>query len=781
MLRVSTSFFAVALLLFAPASHCLATGYSGPSDYLDAGAGNVDASPEFYWELEVKRLAKDFHPAEKRLPASATDEEAQGKMKQAADESDRAAAKRDGRDPDNQDSEFSQYEAGADSYRSGVARRDDLETQIRQAADLPGQNPPVSKADEEKARAEAAKDLQAAREAWERLMKLPAADRHYRSVWAAYMLGKVALRQEDPAAAVQWFIRTRELARQGFSDPLALAADSYGWEARAEWKAGHPERAAPLYLAQLALGDESAVISLKALIPDRDPVDGMLNYGPELDEKQKWSEQQARVEEKKTLLALELAARDPLLRRLVTAHILATTKYALQEGRWLGGTPLLKEVTLAAYWEYPKDPARRCARWLAIVDKAKPGPVEDAEYLGWVAYSDGAYDQARRWLALAKNKEAPAACWLRAKLALRAGQLADAAANMRKAWQTARDSALYTGWKSPEASDENSVSSDYEESYDAWTFPQSASGDLGALSLQRGDFIEAMDTFLKGNLWEDGAFVAENVLTAAELITYVDQQPPPAPAPVVSGSNADGRDIYDAHSLRYLLGRRLVREDRYDEAARYLSPPFDKVLQKYVQALKAGADEKTAKVDRARAFFTAAWIARHHGMELMGTEVAPDSFETGGAFENPDVARQRLTGRYKPEDNKPDSPIPTELKPSKAEKRRLAANQVKPDLRYHYRVIAAALAMKAAALLPSDTEELADVVNTAGGWVKDIDNKVADRYYQVLDSRCAKTKLGAAAIAKRWFISDSGPWSNAQEVAFQEMDKQVGIPTPEPQ
>src|SRR6476646_5181434 len=42
-----------------------ATGYFGPAVYLDHGGKNVDASPEFYWELEVKRLSREFHPAEK--------------------------------------------------------------------------------------------------------------------------------------------------------------------------------------------------------------------------------------------------------------------------------------------------------------------------------------------------------------------------------------------------------------------------------------------------------------------------------------------------------------------------------------------------------------------------------------------------------------------------------------------------------------------------------------------------------------------------------------------
>src|SRR5947207_13071115 len=42
-----------------------AIGYFGPTVYLDEGGKNVDASPEFYWELEVKRLAREFHRAEK--------------------------------------------------------------------------------------------------------------------------------------------------------------------------------------------------------------------------------------------------------------------------------------------------------------------------------------------------------------------------------------------------------------------------------------------------------------------------------------------------------------------------------------------------------------------------------------------------------------------------------------------------------------------------------------------------------------------------------------------
>src|SRR6516162_3161954 len=50
---------------FACSSSAFATGFYGPVQYLDEGGRNVGLSPEFYWELEVKRLSARFHPPEK--------------------------------------------------------------------------------------------------------------------------------------------------------------------------------------------------------------------------------------------------------------------------------------------------------------------------------------------------------------------------------------------------------------------------------------------------------------------------------------------------------------------------------------------------------------------------------------------------------------------------------------------------------------------------------------------------------------------------------------------
>jgi hypothetical protein len=163
-------------------------------------------------------------------------------------------------------------------------------------------------------------------------------------------------------------------------------------------------------------------------------------------------------------------------------------------------------------------------------------------------------------------------------------------------------------------------------------------------------------------------------------------------------------------------------------------------------------------------------------MELMGTEVAPDGFDSGGEIQNVDLASQRAAGFWTLStfiNGKEKTPLV--LQASKQEIKRLGEYRIRPDIRFHYRIIAGALAMRAAALLPDNSAELADVVNTAGRWVADRDNKVADRYYSQLESRCAKTDIGRSAIARHWFIDATGPWSTEQAASREAMRQQLGI------
>jgi len=90
-------------------------------------------------------------------------------------------------------------------------------------------------------------------------------------------------------------------------------------------------------------------------------------------------------------------------------------------------------------------------------------------------------------------------------------------------------------------------------------------------------------------------------------------------------------------------------------------------------------------------------------------------------------------------------------------------------------VIAGALAVRAADLLEDNTEELADVLNTAGLWVKDRDERVGNRYYQILEKRAVKTKIGGLAIAKHWFVNETGPWTEEQQATYKKLHQDLGI------
>src|SRR5437868_11220467 len=216
MKRVARIALLILTLTFCAGS-AHATGYFGPAVYLDEGGKNVDASPEFYWELEVKRLAREFHPVEKLVrPAKKetqanedtrairSQDTAEADLKDFADalqageinpadpakatqqhEATRALiAQTNGPAtttlPDEFSSEFSDYDRGAFAYRRGQEHWDE------------------------------------ARKAWQELLNRPEQDRHYRTVWAAFMLGKLALKAGGPEA-VKWVERTRELARGGLA------------------------------------------------------------------------------------------------------------------------------------------------------------------------------------------------------------------------------------------------------------------------------------------------------------------------------------------------------------------------------------------------------------------------------------------------------------------------------------------------------------------------------------------------------------------------------------
>jgi hypothetical protein len=131
-------------------------------------------------------------------------------------------------------------------------------------------------------------------------------------------------------------------------------------------------------------------------------------------------------------------------------------------------------------------------------------------------------------------------------------------------------------------------------------------------------------------------------------------------------------------------------------------------------------------------------------MELLGTELDPDWAIWDGAVTMTPAAEQR---RGKVE--KPEVPASVFL-PSRLESKRLETQHA-PEKRFHYRYRAAELGWWAASLLPNDSDDTAEMLATAGGWLKLRDPEAAKQFYQALVIRCGNTALGRVAAEKHWF------------------------------
>ncbi|HEY1173051.1 MAG TPA: hypothetical protein VGH19_16910 [Verrucomicrobiae bacterium] len=527
--------------------------------------------------------------------------------------------------------------------------------------------------------------------AWTELLKRPAAERPYRTVWAEYMLGRVAV-ESDPKVAIPHFQKVRVLVQEGFADSTGLAAASLGWEARAWLNLKDYRRAVELYSEQVSSGDSQlAVVSLRMA---------------------------AGLALKEGEAALRPLSQDATSRRVITVSLIS-------QGLWntaLGDSPETKSAEV----------------WLGLLEQNQATEVELAEQLALAAYQAGKFDVAERWVKRASQKSATAR-WIQAKLLLRNGKI-EAATGILAG--LAREFPVQ-----PMPDHEDAVSSNLldrlvtGENYAyGETSPsrQSLLGELGVLHLQRRDFVTSLDCLLKGGYWMDAAYVAERVLTLEELKKYVDRnwsdnQRKEKKETEVIEFDASG-------SIRSLLARRLCRENRLKEAAAYYPEEQAQQHQERTKWLAIGRDAKRPAKERAKALWEAAKITRAHGLELLGTEVEPDWAIYWGNFE----VGVSVSDRWQQRTN-------VVLKTGKEELQRAAQAEVAPNARWHYRYLAADLGWQAAQLMPDQAPETARMLYDAGGWLKGNDPKSANRFYRALVLRCNKTELGALAEKLRWF------------------------------
>ncbi len=532
-----------------------------------------------------------------------------------------------------------------------------------------------------------------ARKAWSELLALPVGERPYKTTWATFMLGR-SWHDSDPVKATKYYEQTRQLARASFSDSAGLAIAALGWQGQLSLRTNDLAGALRLYLDQYAAGAHPAEHSLAFTV-------ARITKAPD--------EQRLAI------------AQNPLFRRVVTGWILSSYSPHSTSSDEPG------EV----------DSAAAAARaWLDTIEATGAAEVPLAEQLAVLAYQSGDYPAAQRWVEL--SGDSAVATWIHAKLLLRDGKLAASTAELARVVEHFPiDPPTRVHGEPPAFIDS------FGSFYTDFSGRAEALGELGALRIARGEFAQSLDALLRAGYWQDASYVAERVLTASELKTYVD-----AHWPALTGRSAVAEAVPDPNEhtlcgqrerIRYLLARRLNRERRGPEAVHYFPARWKPAQTRFLASLKRGADKESAAPDRARAWFEAAWIARTNGLEILGTEAGPDWAIWDADYEGPDLTLRTNSATAKI------------LKATPSEIRRAAAHHAQPEERFHYRYAAARLAWEAAQLLPNNDPETASVLWTAGRWLQYRDPETADIFYKSLVRRCSKTELGSAADRQRWF------------------------------
>lgn len=491
------------------------------------------------------------------------------------------------------------------------------------------------------------------------LLALPEAERPSRTVWATYMLAEHRMDEADFDAVLR-------LVDAGAPDPLGLATASLGEKARIHLWDHDWRGAADLYLQQDADGDPGGVPSLRLVI--------------------------AQAIEADTLGAF---AGDPVLSRVATAWLLSR------------GGPYPSEAEL-----------ERSRGWLAAVEAADLHAMPDADHLAWLHYQMGDIADTQAWLA--RSEETPLTHWLRGRLLLREGRLAEAE---RELVAAARSFPAREFWSDGAILD--------RERWSGLSPAEEAWGDVGLTRLAREDWDGALSAFLASGSWQDSAYVAERLLPLSEACAIAGSLPaapiPPAllyddgwarsqpEQPIPPASSAA---TVTASALRYVVARRALREGQ-PVNLQDLPPVYRADARRLIEA-RARAESAISPKARAAALWAEARVTRARGLELLGTELDPDYAAAAGDFE----VYPPTVDRFTPSQRSAWGPLAA----TAAEEARFRASAPEPDRRWHYRYEAARLAVEAADLLDEHDPDVAILLCRAGRWVHSADFELAVAY-----------------------------------------------------
>ena len=344
-------------------------------------------------------------------------------------------------------------------------------------------------------------------------------------------------------------------------------------------------------------------------------------------------------------------------------------------------------------------------RLLAVLNQLPDIQLKNATQLATVAYQQGQFALVEQLLP--HLDQTALAFTLQAKMALKAGDTAKAAEFYAKASKSFAPALTQAELPAVQQDDYSKASI---EELQAQQYCR-IQAEHGILELSRGDYLQAISLLTAAGMeyWQDTAYIAERVLTLDELTNFVALHPVTA-VPEKSEWHYFGDTAVEV-LLHHLTARRLMRAGDYQQAQAYFVDPELKQLAKRYQDYAEAAASSWTDNAKAQALFEQAKLAREHGLELLGFELAPDY--------------QVFYGQFEPYEFEAKTPaLPT------TELQRVKSSASTYNNRFHYRQLAAELSAEAAKLVPPNSQAFAATLCHSTKWLLIRQPELAQGYYQ---------------------------------------------------
>jgi hypothetical protein len=504
------------------------------------------------------------------------------------------------------------------------------------------------------------KDYGQAIHLFRQVLALPEDQQQQRRSWALYSLGRALLKQKVSEQNDQnqntevsaLYSQLQQEVAAGLADPLQLAVASLGEQAKLAKQQGDWAGAIGLYAAQ-SRWSESGRASLLWL-----------------------SKELAAMPDQELMPLVQIPAVAALLSRY-----------------------LMTQFSALSYME-----PEQLQRLLVVLNQVPDIQLKNATQLATVAYQQGQFALVEQLLP--HLDQTALAFTLQAKMALKAGDTAKAAEFYAKASKSFAPLA-----KQPDVA----IQQDYYSKPSIAELQQQqycrVQAEQGILELSRGDYLQAITLLTAAGMeyWQDTAYIAERVLTLEELISFTALHPVTA-VPEKAQWHYFGDTPVEV-LLHRLTARRLMRAGEYLQAQDYfVDPELKQLAKRYQQHAEKAASSWTDNA-KAQALFEQAKLAREHGLELLGFELAPDY--------------QVFYGQFEPYEFDAKTPaLPA------AELQRLSSSGSTYNNRFHYRQLAAELSAEAAQLLPQNSQAFAATLCYSTKWLLIRQPELAKGFYQ---------------------------------------------------